>query len=131
MSYQVLEYVSVQFLTKLYFYHVCLNCKKKIILPENKNLVECNHCHAIMKKTKCPKSFYAKLKVLNERGRQLPLTRFDDAVRQLVDIYNNINLEGKTANYNTATEEQIMEAVIDLDRLKVTYDDLNVTHVSV
>ena len=54
-------------------------------------------------------------------------TLFNETIRQLIDIYNNINYEGNALNYNEATEEQITESILELDNIKVTYDNLKVT----
>lgn len=126
----ITEHVKVDYLTRLSFYHVCLSCKKKIVLPEQQKLVECDSCHITMNKNKCPKSFYAKLNVTNTKEIQFNLVFFDDTVRKLVDIYNNINIEGKKITYNTANETEIKEALLELDELKVTYDNLKVTDVT-
>lgn len=70
-SSSITEHVNVDYLTRLSFYHICLNCKKKIVLPEKEKLVDCEHCHITMNKNKCHKSFYAKLKVTNKKDIEL------------------------------------------------------------
>ena len=82
------------------------------MLPEHKNILACDNCHSTAHKRKRTKVFYAKLTVTNEKGIELPLTFFDDTIRQLIDIYNNINYEGNVVRYNEATEEEITEAIL-------------------
>lgn len=128
-SSSVTEHVSIQFLTRISSYNVCVNCKKKVVLPEKEKSVKCENCHAKMNKTKCPKCYYAKIVVTNDDNIQKPLTFFNDTVQQLINIYNNINVEGLVVKFDSATEKDIEDAILELDKVKVTHDNLKVHHV--
>jgi hypothetical protein len=126
----VTELCTINCISKLSSYNACLNCNKKIAIAQEKIFVNCDNCHASMHKRKCNKVFYAKILVANEKDHKLPLTFFGNSIRQIIDVYNNVRGEAHSLVYAELSEDDIMEAILELDQIHITYDCLKVITVT-
>lgn len=119
---------TIACIVKLSSYSTCINCNKKVDIPDKGKVVECRSCDATMRKNTCPKAYFCKVRLHNENDQPIHFTLFDKSIQQIVDVYNNANPD-KPLQYKQLTDAEIKEVFLDVEQLNVTYDGSRVIDI--
>ena len=88
----------------------CCSCNKKIVI--HGNLATCESCKMVQKATSCKVQWYLRL-FIEISEQKLRLTSFNDTANKLLNICDLAP---------TATPEEFIEHLLDLDVLLMSYD---------
>ena len=116
---------------KLAHYYMCVNCTKKVEMPETGKLVHCNNsqCKATMAKKKCQKAFYCKVQLQNHQKNKLHFTLFDNMISKIVDVYNFTENPDPPLIYRDLSEEQLQEIFAEIEEIELTYEGARVINI--
>lgn len=83
-----------------------------------------------MQKKRCNRAFYAKVVVTNDANDGLHLTMFENSIKRLVNIYKAINPNSPLV-YNQLSDDDVMEIMLEMEQLHITYDGAKVVNIQV
>ena len=105
------EILGISSVTK---YNCCCSCSKKVTIKGK--IAVCDNCKVTQKATSCSVKWTLKIHIQNSKQplQKLQLQVYQEAVPKLFSICHLIA--------NETTEEEITEAVLNLDTVKVCFD---------
>ena len=92
------------------------NCRKQIEILQHKKIVTCSHCKTTQKTEACTNQWFLKLWCQLPDSSKVSLSVFQP---QLVSLAKT---HFEKLNLNNATSDEIIEEILSLDEIKLTYD---------
>lgn len=109
------EFLGINYVHK---YLSCCKCRKKVQATTSL-IVECQSCHLKQKLKASIKHWYAQVLFEYDSNKKVTLTLFEEAIKQA------LTLAGKETQSTNFTEECILEALLELPTITVTFNNKN------